>query len=61
ATMAAESALMANMFGWLARHGLSGECESHAPGAQRRILVAAGWPSIGDRAGALQSIAAVAQ
>ncbi|CAK0808275.1 unnamed protein product, partial [Prorocentrum cordatum] len=29
ATMAAEAALMTNMFGWLARHGLFSEYESH--------------------------------
>eukprot|EP00959_Pyramimonas_sp_CCMP1952_P355894 7453397-Pyramimonas_sp.AAC.1 len=59
--MAAESALMTNMFGWLARYGLSSECESHAPVVQRRILVAVDWSSIGDRGGALRAIAAIAQ
>ena len=61
ATMAAESALMTNMFGWLARYGLSGEYESHALDAQRRILVAVDWSSVSDRASALQAMAAIAQ
>eukprot|EP00959_Pyramimonas_sp_CCMP1952_P291707 6101463-Pyramimonas_sp.AAC.1 len=34
ATMAAEAALMNNMFGWQSRRGLFSEYESHAPRAQ---------------------------
>eukprot|EP00959_Pyramimonas_sp_CCMP1952_P461655 9481945-Pyramimonas_sp.AAC.1 len=61
ATMAVEAALMNNMFGWLSRHGLFSECESHAPRARRRILLAMDWSIVGDRAGALQAMTAIAQ